>query len=64
MSLHPDYRQFLADKVVVASPAGFEIDDAELHPSLKPIQRVAVRWMLRGAAEDEEPLPADLQGVA
>ncbi len=48
MSFHPDYRQFLADKVVVAMPAGFEIDDAEMHPSLKPVQRAAIRWAVRG----------------
>ena len=48
MSAHPDYQQFLADKIVVAAPAGFEIDDAEMHPSLKPVQRAAIRWAVRG----------------
>lgn len=42
------YRDFLAGKVVMAGAAGFEVDDAEIHLSLKPVQRAAVRWAVLG----------------
>ena len=43
-----DYRDFLESKVCVAPESGFEIDESEISPALKPHQRDAVRWALRG----------------
>jgi len=42
------YRKFIHDKVLLSDDFGFEVDDSEIHPSLKPHQRVGVRWMVRG----------------
>lgn len=42
------YRRFIRDKVLLSEDFGFEIEDSEIHPSLKPHQRVAVRWGVRG----------------
>lgn len=42
------YRDFLAAKVVMAGASGFDVEDSEIHPSLKPVQRAAVRWALHG----------------
>lgn len=42
------YRQFLEAKVAVAPRFGFDVDDAEIHPILKPHQRAIVRWMIAG----------------
>ena len=43
-----DYRSFLESKVVVAKQTGFDVDPDELSPALKPHQRDAVKWALRG----------------
>lgn len=42
------YLDFLRTKIQVAPVSGFEVPDSEIHPALKPHQRDAVRWALRG----------------
>lgn len=42
------YLEFLRGKVAVSRTIGFEVDDSELSPILKPHQRVAVKWAIRG----------------
>lgn len=42
------YSDFLHTKVVKAPVSGFAVDPAELNPVLKPHQRDAVAWALRG----------------
>lgn len=42
------YDQFLQSKVAVASESGFILDPSKIHPALKPHQRDAVLWALRG----------------
>ena len=42
------YNDFLESKVYVAKETGFEISKAELSPALKPHQKDAVQWALRG----------------
>jgi DNA modification methylase len=42
------YIDFLREKVPLASFDGYEIDDAEIHPMLKPHQRACVRWAVKG----------------
>ena len=42
------YREFLAAKAQLASASGLEVDPAEVHPVLKPHQRDAVVWAVRG----------------
>jgi len=41
-----EYNSFLRSKDVVAQPAGFEVDDAEINPILYPFQREIVRWAI------------------
>lgn len=49
MTVHLDpYRAFLEAKIRMAPAVGFEIDDQDLHPLLKPHQREIVRWAVRG----------------
>lgn len=43
-----EYLEFLRTKIEVAPVSGFEVPDSEIHPALKPHQRDAVRWALRG----------------
>src|SRR5881394_3133426 len=43
-----DYQQFLRSKVRLAETDGFEIDDSEINPILKPHQRACVQWAVRG----------------
>jgi len=43
-----DYETFLKSKVRLAESAGFEIDENEINPILKPHQRAIVRWMIAG----------------
>ncbi len=43
-----DYLQFLKSKIVKAPISGFEIDKSELNDALKPHQKDAVVWALRG----------------
>jgi DNA modification methylase len=41
------YLRFLRAKVKMADEIGFEVDEAEIHPMLKPHQKDIVRWMVR-----------------
>ena len=43
-----NYKEFLMTKMEIAKDSGFEIDKAEINPALKPHQRDAVQWALRG----------------
>lgn len=40
------YQAFLRAKVVMADSLGFDIDESEINPILKPHQRAIVRWMV------------------
>lgn len=42
------YSDFLHSKIEIAPESGFEIQDTEIHPALKPHQRDAVRWSVKG----------------
>lgn len=42
------YREFLAGKAQLAPVTGIEIDPGKVHPALKPHQRDAVLWAVRG----------------
>lgn len=48
MSDLSEYHAFLRAKVTMASDSGFEVDDAEINPVLKPHQRLIVRWAVKG----------------
>src|SRR5581483_5422925 len=43
-----EYQAFLAAKAQLAPVTGFEVDPADVHPILKPHQRDAVIWAVRG----------------
>lgn len=43
-----DYLSFLRKKIRLAQFAGFEIDDSEINPILKPHQRRIVQWAVHG----------------
>lgn len=45
---HADYLDFLKEKVPLAGFSGYEVEDAEIHPMLKPHQRACVRWAVKG----------------
>jgi DNA modification methylase len=42
------YIEFLKSKIEIAPETGFEVKDSEIHPILKPHQRDAVKWALKG----------------
>ena len=42
------YREFLQTKVELAEESGFDADPAKVNPVLKPHQRDAVVWALKG----------------
>ena len=42
------YISFLKSKLVCAPESGFEVGEEDLHQALKPHQKDAVRWALRG----------------
>lgn len=42
------YEEFLKHKIELSQESGWEIADDEIHPWLKPHQRVAVRWAVKG----------------
>ncbi|MFI8608545.1 DNA methyltransferase [Pseudomonas sp. NPDC077649] len=42
------YEKFLRGKIRLADFAGFEVDDGDINPILKPHQRAIVRWAVRG----------------
>lgn len=43
-----NYLEFLQTKIDIAEESGFEIDPAEVNPALKPHQRDAVVWAIKG----------------
>ncbi|MEF2979066.1 DNA methyltransferase [Subtercola sp. YIM 133946] len=43
-----DYDTFLRDKVAFDRKFGFDVDDAEISPILKPHQKAIVKWAVRG----------------
>ena len=43
-----DYINFLKSKIVVAKESGFDVSPGDIHPTLKPHQRDAVIWSVRG----------------
>ena len=43
-----NYNEFLHTKVEVAPVSGFEVRPEDIHPSLKPHQRDAVMWAVKG----------------
>ena len=43
-----DYMEFLQSKIDIAQDSGFEIEPAEVNPALKPHQRDAVVWAIKG----------------
>ncbi|MDD3186702.1 MAG: DNA methyltransferase [Anaerostipes sp.] len=43
-----NYKEFLESKIEIAKETGFEIDKLEINKALKPHQRDAVWWALRG----------------
>lgn len=43
-----EYREFLESKICVAPDSGFKVEDNEINPALKPHQREAVKWALKG----------------
>lgn len=43
-----DYIEFLKGKIEIAKESGFEVADGDIHPSLKPHQRDAVKWAVKG----------------
>lgn len=42
------YIEFLKSKIEIAPETGFEVKDSEIHHILKPHQRDAVKWALKG----------------
>ena len=42
------YKEFLQTKVELATESGFEVSPDEINPALKPHQRDAVIWALKG----------------
>ncbi|WP_185268917.1 hypothetical protein [Halopseudomonas xiamenensis] len=42
------YVDFLRKKIRLADFAGFEVEDSDINPMLKPHQRDIVRWAVRG----------------
>lgn len=42
------YREFLESKIELAQDSGFVVDPAKINKALKPHQRDAVMWALRG----------------
>jgi hypothetical protein len=43
-----EYQDFLRSKVRLAETDGFEIDESEINPILKPHQKACVKWAVRG----------------
>lgn len=48
-----NYREFLETKIELAQDSGFEVDPAKINKALKPHQRDAVVWALKGGRENE-----------
>jgi hypothetical protein len=43
-----NYQKFIESKIIETKDAGFEVDDADLHPSNKPHQRDIIKWAAKG----------------
>lgn len=43
-----DYLEFLKTKIEIATESDFTLSDAEINQALKPHQKDAVRWSLKG----------------
>ena len=43
-----DYQTFLEGKIKLSEMQGFEVDDGEINPILKPHQRDIVKWAVQG----------------
>jgi DNA modification methylase len=43
-----NYKEFLQSKMEIAKETGFAVADSEINPILKPHQRDAVRWAIKG----------------
>lgn len=43
-----DYKEFLLSKIETAAESGFDIDKDKLNPALKPHQKDAVAWAIKG----------------
>lgn len=43
-----EYLEFLKSKIEIAKDSGFEVDKKEINPALKPHQKDAALWALRG----------------
>lgn len=43
-----NYKEFLESKIELATESGFIVDPTDINPALKPHQRDAVRWALKG----------------
>lgn len=46
-----EYLEFLKSKIEIAKDSGFEVDEKEINTALKPHQRDAVIWALRGGRQ-------------
>ena len=42
------YDEFLKSKVRFAQQEGFDIDDSEINPALKPHNKLMVKWLVNG----------------
>ena len=42
------YEEFLISKIDIAEQTGFEINDEDVNPILKPHQKDAVKWAVKG----------------
>ena len=42
-----DYDNYVAGKIIEATPTGFDVDASDLNPVLFPYQRDIVRWAIR-----------------
>ncbi len=48
LPLCDDYLEFLREKMPLAVFDGYDVEDSEIHPLLKPHQRAVVRWAVKG----------------
>ncbi|GGF24531.1 hypothetical protein GCM10011321_14900 [Youhaiella tibetensis] len=48
MNLPLSYKDFLRAKIIMAPVGGFEIEDSDINPLLKPHQRAIVKWAILG----------------
>lgn len=51
--LKMEYLEFLKSKIEIAKESGFEIEPSKLNKALKPHQKDAVAWALRGGMGDK-----------